>query len=659
MNLFNSHQAGQSSESSKVAASNIFEKLNKKHGDSEGGAQFSSLFDTLSEKFADRLGSIKDNARKQSFDNVTASNALQANIRNERDNKLDDEEDEEKENKRKVLDKKARELQEQQQMDSFAEFNQVRAVANFSLDPNVANSSQASGGAVSQESFLSGSGIYQESSGTLGASEVNDPKQQASNKMAEISDDSLDLKEDLTKMNRHQLSNIDSEEDPSSQINRLNNKDLRTSLDQLARENNVSKLSLQMKNPQAEIQAQKDAQALANLPTSKDNLNSLTSSSEQQGQLLNQLNETAANKAQDLKADLTKMSTNDYLTKRQNRLEAQQALNKTTTTGFEKNNTAQNALLQMATDPREANMAENVLREFNARNDLAQDQALNPNKTQSLSQAISSLQSTAKGANLNRGSGITEQFTLEESTVADDGESILAINENNGAMLDGDTGLSESFSGDLDNNSSSAFSFAGTTTSVSNLTASRTHSQSLNFMNMHASPEENASEIHEKVMAMSARNLKHLTVELSPNELGKMKISIDLSKDNDALSVSLAAANPSTREALSVALPKLQDILMQQNIQTDAQVYDLNEEQQDGQFAQDDSSKQQQASDQEQEKQSLMQGLFGTPKGGTFFAKTEESGVIADNLTEKNPRQNVSDLNEADGQAKTGLDILA
>ena len=87
---------------------------------------------------------------------------------------------------------------------------------------------------------------------------------------------------------------------------------------------------------------------------------------------------------------------------------------------------------------------------------------------------------------------------------------------------------------------------------------------------------QDANDIHDKVMQMAARNLKQLSVELSPNELGKMKISISLSEDNEAVSVSLAAANPQTREILAKALPKLRDILASQNITTEAQVSDIN-----------------------------------------------------------------------------------
>ena len=86
--------------------------------------------------------------------------------------------------------------------------------------------------------------------------------------------------------------------------------------------------------------------------------------------------------------------------------------------------------------------------------------------------------------------------------------------------------------------------------------------------------QEDAQALHERVMQMAARNLKQLSVELSPNSLGKMRISIALSDDNNAIAVSLQAANPHTRELLAQALPQLRDTLAKQNVATDVNVYD-------------------------------------------------------------------------------------
>lgn len=90
-------------------------------------------------------------------------------------------------------------------------------------------------------------------------------------------------------------------------------------------------------------------------------------------------------------------------------------------------------------------------------------------------------------------------------------------------------------------------------------------------------PSSNAAMIHERVMQMAARNLKHLAVDMEPEGLGKMRVNIDLNDKNDALSVWVAAADPQTRALLRHTLPVLQSSLAQQDIVTQTQVLDLNE----------------------------------------------------------------------------------
>lgn len=96
-------------------------------------------------------------------------------------------------------------------------------------------------------------------------------------------------------------------------------------------------------------------------------------------------------------------------------------------------------------------------------------------------------------------------------------------------------------------------------------------------MNFSADPTSDAAMLHERVMRMAARNLKHLAVDLNPRDLGKMRIAIELSDNNDALSVTLAAVSPETRALLAHTLPVLEDTLAQQNVATNAHILDLNE----------------------------------------------------------------------------------
>ena len=100
--------------------------------------------------------------------------------------------------------------------------------------------------------------------------------------------------------------------------------------------------------------------------------------------------------------------------------------------------------------------------------------------------------------------------------------------------------------------------------------------QSQNFMQFsRTDAQHNAAEIHERVMEMSARNLRELSIDLDPAELGRMQINISLDSHNDALSVSLAAASPVTRELLEQTQGSLRALLQQDHIELDTRVYSL------------------------------------------------------------------------------------
>ena len=100
--------------------------------------------------------------------------------------------------------------------------------------------------------------------------------------------------------------------------------------------------------------------------------------------------------------------------------------------------------------------------------------------------------------------------------------------------------------------------------------------QSQSFMQFsRTDAQHNADEIHERVMEMSARNLRELSIDLDPAELGRMQINISLDSHNDALSVSLAAASPVTRELLEQTQGSLRALLQQDHIELDTRVYSL------------------------------------------------------------------------------------
>lgn len=505
---------------------------------------------------------------------------------------------------------------------------------------------------------------------------------QAAQKMMDIEGVETDEKisqtlQDRSRRQESEIRNAQNVEadNKAREINKLNNQELRQNLDVLARETNVSKLSLQMSNPQTMAQERRDAQALNGLPTSRDNTNSLTASAQSSNNLLNSLNgvaddaaaagmtlsgassASAASKAdakptaqQNVLAQnrvnaVGEESDSQTLIKNANKArlshgaeaegsraalankgvrstaDAQQSQNAANAAGTAKNsqtvnqrtqanlselarhsssdaskvlnggdevlknvkdvttsnesgktNNAQEALLRLATaQQNDKSAAAKLMAEAQARNSLLSDEALKSDATRSetVNQALNSLKSGIKGLSSTAQSTTYSQSSLFASMFGD-GEGVAALSDSDGASTE--FGSSDSSEQDA--------AFAGMASSQQAQATDGAKEAVPAHMTRFAftgSEDTDASEIHERVMQMAARNMKQLSMELSPNEMGKMKISIELSDTNDAVSVSLAAANPQTRAILEKALPKLKEILSQQNIKTDASVSDLDE----------------------------------------------------------------------------------
>ena len=542
--------------------------------------------------------------------------------------------------------------------------------------------STAQGESAGMGSQNSGSSFASSSSAVGYGTDEMTESAQAAQKMMDIEGVETDEKisqtlQDRSRRQESEIRNAQNVEadNKAREINKLNNQELRQNLDVLARETNVSKLSLQMSNPQTMAQERRDAQALNGLPTSRDNTNSLTASAQSSNNLLNSLNGVADDAAAAgmtlsgassasaaAKADAKPNASQNVLA--QNRVnavgeesdsqtliknankarlshgaeaegsraalankgvrstaDAQQSQNAANAAGTAKNsqtvnqrtqanlselarhsssdaskvlnggdevlknvkdvttsnesgktNNAQEALLRLATaQQNDKSAAAKLMAEAQARNSLLSDEALKSDATRSetVNQALNSLKSGIKGLSSNAQSTTYSQSSLFASMFGD-GEGVAALSDSDGASTE--FGSSDSSEQDA--------AFAGMASSQQAQATDGAKEAVPAHMTRFAftgSEDTDASEIHERVMQMAARNMKQLSMELSPNEMGKMKISIELSDTNDAVSVSLAAANPQTRAILEKALPKLKEILSQQNIKTDASVSDLDE----------------------------------------------------------------------------------
>lgn len=100
---------------------------------------------------------------------------------------------------------------------------------------------------------------------------------------------------------------------------------------------------------------------------------------------------------------------------------------------------------------------------------------------------------------------------------------------------------------------------------------------------MSSNLKQNAQQITESVMKMAAKNLKSVNIQLSPEGLGKLKISIDMSKSDDVASVSISASNQATKQLVEQGLSDLKERLMANDIKADPRVEEYNEQDQSGQ----------------------------------------------------------------------------
>lgn len=100
---------------------------------------------------------------------------------------------------------------------------------------------------------------------------------------------------------------------------------------------------------------------------------------------------------------------------------------------------------------------------------------------------------------------------------------------------------------------------------------------------MSSNLKQNAQQITDAVLKMAAKNLKSVNIQLSPEGLGKLKISIDMSKSDDVASVSISASNQATKQLVEQGLSDLKDRLMANDIKADPRVEEYNEQDQSGQ----------------------------------------------------------------------------
>lgn len=138
---------------------------------------------------------------------------------------------------------------------------------------------------------------------------------------------------------------------------------------------------------------------------------------------------------------------------------------------------------------------------------------------------------------------------------------------------------------------------------------SKQMAKQFNLLNMSSNLRANAEAIAQKVMMMASRNLKRMELNLNPEGLGKLKISLDIGSQENLNKVTFQASSEATRDLIEKSLATLKNILMSSDIDADVEVGDyLDEKGGQGQFSENEHN--QNSSEDNSKEQEKTQKLF-------------------------------------------------
>lgn len=160
---------------------------------------------------------------------------------------------------------------------------------------------------------------------------------------------------------------------------------------------------------------------------------------------------------------------------------------------------------------------------------------------------------------------------------------IIMRDQKSADSLKGSNGSSSKDSGSSlggNQNQTSASAFIKAMNEKSATTQTQSSQSSFSTLLMSSNLKQNAQQITDAVLKMAAKNLKSVNIQLSPEGLGKLKISIDMSKSDDVASVSISASNQATKQLVEQGLSDLKDRLMANDIKADPRVEEYNEQDQ-------------------------------------------------------------------------------
>lgn len=166
-----------------------------------------------------------------------------------------------------------------------------------------------------------------------------------------------------------------------------------------------------------------------------------------------------------------------------------------------------------------------------------------------------------------------------------------------------------------------------------------TLNQTPDLLTLSKNLKENAEALTEKVMKMASRNLKSMVLDLNPTNLGKMKITLDLTNADEIAKISIGASQAGTRALVESTLDSLKETLKQNFIEAQTDVVDYEEgEPNHEQYASGDEQHQPQHESSQQK----------SSDNGILFASDENSERETEN-SQLNDLENINNSQNANG----------
>ena len=260
-----------------------------------------------------------------------------------------------------------------------------------------------------------------------------------------------------------------------------------------------------------------------------------------------------------------------------------------------------------------------------------------------LARSLELLKQVSSGMNVSPRMNMTSSDRVDSNLVASKTTLESALMEKQATAFSSNSAFENgSFSEDSNSQQSFNQNFLNSLNQANKTVSTESKStlnQTPDLLTLSKNLKENAEALTEKVMKMASRNLKSMVLDLNPTNLGKMKITLDLTNADEIAKISIGASQAGTRALVESTLDSLKETLKQNFIEAQTDVVDYEEgEPNHEQYASDDEQHQPQHESSQQK----------SSDNGILFASDENSERETEN-SQLNDLENINNSQNANG----------